>query len=74
MPRFSIYDPKIGAHEVLLPKQGPAQEGESLNKTCPFLIPVPPSSRGLKASGIYTDLMNPHNAFLRGGGEFIYHR
>lgn len=66
MPRFSIYDPKIEAREVLLLKERPAQEGESLNKTCPFLIPVPPSSRRLKASGIYTGLMNPHNAFLRG--------
>lgn len=68
-PRSSIHDPKVGACEVLLPEQGPAQEegqpeGESLHKTHPFRLPVPLSSRGLKASIFYTDLINPHNVPL----------
>lgn len=49
-------------------------ESKLLYKTYTFGIPVPPSSRGFKASGIYSGLMNPHNALWEAGGEFIQHR
>ena len=77
-PRSSIRDPKVGACEVLLPEQGPAQEegqpeGESLHKIHSFRLPVPPSSRGLKASVFTLISLILTMSLCEAGGEFIRH-